>query len=196
MTLTQKTNHVIEAQQLLLTQFRNLPNWNALLASYINQVQELEDMFFQILNDTTLDNSVGTQLDNFGTLLNVKREGLTDVEYRARLKGEIAKNQSSGTPEDVLAVVAAIVDEAVSTKYTPYYPAAFRIETFGAVNSTEGRQAAALVAKARLAGVDAQFVTSAFPESQVFRFSADYNNPEPASPNGFDNGVWKDFYDA
>jgi len=93
------------ANNRLLFQYKNSPNLQAILDSYVsNPVQKLEDMFYQFYKLFDIDLSTGDQLDNIGRILNQPRESRTDEIYRIILKGAIGANSSEGSTEEVYSV--------------------------------------------------------------------------------------------
>lgn len=55
----------------------------------------------------------GIALDLAGGIVALRRNGLDDLEYRLALAARIASLNSSGTPEDVIAVVRSVVPQSV-----------------------------------------------------------------------------------
>jgi hypothetical protein len=75
----------------------------------VDQLQELENALFDILNNRALDNSVGVQLDGIGEILGESRSGgMSDDDYRQLLSIRIVRNISSGEPERLIQVAAAL----------------------------------------------------------------------------------------
>jgi len=102
MTLTHKLNHVVEAADLFITFFKSKLRIGGMLASYMEQVQDLENAFWEIFSETDVDTSAGVQLDGLGTIVDEARQGRTDVEYVLALKTRIAINNGNALPEDIL----------------------------------------------------------------------------------------------
>lgn len=101
----QDTTYVPDALAAFYVQFQNKPALQGLLTAYMNRVQEIENAFWQLLMDCSLDNAVGDALDQLGRILNFLRGILTDDEYRIILKAVVRARQSSGTGDDVLATL-------------------------------------------------------------------------------------------
>ncbi len=130
--ITQITDHIVRAKQLLPEQFKNKPNIENRLTLFAGKIQELETVFFQLLNERLLANAVGQQLDNLGTILGELRAGRNDAGYKAALAVKIKINVSSGTPETSISVMAALTN-ATNVLYVPFYAAAFELRSNGGV---------------------------------------------------------------
>ena len=127
MTVTPKiTDHAVRGLAILLSQFIDAPNLRAIAEILLDQVQELEDAIIEVRDDTTLDNSIGAQLDQWGKLLGVPRDGLTDAKYRKLVKVIIDAYRSGGNPQNITAVLSVLADDA-PVEYTPLFPANFML---------------------------------------------------------------------
>lgn len=100
MPLSQKTQteHTDEAKNNLVQQFKGKVGLEKLIESYVIQVSDIEQVVFDFINNRLkIDNAIGTQLDNLGTILSSHRDGLSDVNYRIYLKSVIGLYGSYGT---------------------------------------------------------------------------------------------------
>ena len=136
MTLIEKLDHLREALGNLVTQFQGKPHIAGLITSYVNQIQELEAVFFQLLVDRWLDNAVGAQLDGFGSIVGEVREGREDLAYRTAIKARIILNLSQGLTEDIIALLRGVAGE-VTVEVTDYYPAGFIARITDPINPAE-----------------------------------------------------------
>ena len=135
--MVQITNQFQRALSLLASQFRGqkadgeLTNLQKLLKVLVAPAQRLEDVKWQLKTERWLSTSVGAQLDEIGVILGLPREiNETDEEYRERLQFQIFINTASGTPEDVMAVLAFLT-KATHVNYHDIGIAAFQLETNG-----------------------------------------------------------------
>jgi hypothetical protein len=159
--LQQVTDHEEQAYNLLLEQYLEKPRIAALLASYSQEVQELEDAIWGVRIGRMLDDAEGVQLDVIGRLVGLLREGRADNVYRVLLAGKIRVNWSHGHPDDVIAVVRLVQGTENSHRYLDVYPASLEVifqddfvETDrGFVAPELARLVAQLVRQARSAGV-------------------------------------------
>lgn len=154
-TMTQKTTRVTEAQGLLIEQFRNHTNIDAIVKAFAQQSQEVEDAAWQILLDTLIATAEGQQLDNLGTIVGVEREGKTDTAYRVRLQAQVLLNKSSGTIEDLLGM-AYVLGATSNTVLTEVFPAKIEI-VVNTVLATGGSDIGHVMTLARAAGVGMWF---------------------------------------
>lgn len=117
-------NHREQALKRLLEQYKDKPNFIEMITIYTKQIQEIENMFFDLLEKRGIDEAEGAQLDGIGTILNQSRIGLSDDNYRGLLYSKIAEYNSEGTIEDILNI-ARLVIRADSYELQEYYPASF-----------------------------------------------------------------------
>ncbi len=125
MAYTKKTTHLVEALANLISQFQDKPNIAKLVTSYIRQIQDLEDMFSDILTETTLANAKDQQLDDIGALVGEPRAGRDDTQYRTAIRARISLNNSGGTIEDIINLAQGVIGSPISVKLTEVYPAGF-----------------------------------------------------------------------
>jgi hypothetical protein len=181
MTLTKKTTHIEEAKANLIEQFKNKPNLAALSDAYVEQIQDLEDVYFQLIDDRTLDTAVGVQLDGIGQIVGEERKGLNDDDYRIRLKARIRINLSSGTAEELYRILELLVQNNIEIE--EFYPAAIVIRLDNEFIGDED-EIAGIIAVSRAAGVDATLEFTESPDANTFFFSNSDAN-EPSTTQGF-----------
>jgi hypothetical protein len=125
------TNHVEQAKALLLYQFRNSPNIQKVVEVFHTQIQNVENEYFTLLESLGIDTAYGYALDVIGKEVQEDRQSRTDEEYRSAILTKIFINNSSGTPEEVIAATLQITG-ATTIKYSEQYPAAVVLEILGA----------------------------------------------------------------
>lgn len=155
--LTHTTTHVVDGQAKLLEVFKDKPRILALLASYLGQVQALEDVFWDLFLARWIDTSAGVQLDVIGRIVGEKRQGSLDDEYRAFLRARVKVNRSLGLAQSLLDIVELLQNDALPVYLTEYHPPAVRLEPEGAVIVDAVRVDRMLV-QANAAGVALAFV--------------------------------------
>jgi Protein of unknown function (DUF2612) len=108
MEVTKITNHVQQALDRLLQQYKDRPNITGLITAVVQHVQQLENAIFPLDQYRQLLYAYGQQLDNLGEIIGLKRNGLTDAEYLVLLIGTIAENNSDSTAPTLLNVVQLV----------------------------------------------------------------------------------------
>lgn len=132
MIVTEITNHVQQALDRLMQQYKGKPNLQALITAIVDQVQDIEDGIYpldagrQLWNGTTYP-SVGAQLDGIGELVGVARNGLSDSVYLIFILGTIAENFSDTTIETMLNIIG-ILFQSEHVFLKELYPAAVALE--------------------------------------------------------------------
>jgi hypothetical protein len=104
MTLTRVTDHALRATDRLLEQFKDVPGVLAILNALNAQTQAIEDAYWQLFTERSLDTAVGEQLDVIGRVLDEPRAGFVDASYVPRLRAKIRVLRSSGGPVDILKI--------------------------------------------------------------------------------------------
>jgi hypothetical protein len=125
------TNHVEQSQDLLLSQFKNSPNILKWLEIYGDQIQQLEIEYFALLDSLGIESAVGYGLDLIGKEVGELRQDRNDTDYRDGIITRIFINNSSGTPEEVIASTLQIT-KATQVNYSEQYPAGVVLEILGA----------------------------------------------------------------
>jgi hypothetical protein len=100
-------------------------NIEKLIETYVTQIQDLEQVFFQLVNLRTIDTSEGVQLDGIGQIVGEDRFGRNDTDYRVAIKGRIRLNLSNGTIEDIIAVIRAQIGDKQVVVTEDSFPAHF-----------------------------------------------------------------------
>lgn len=128
--IEQINNHSAQALERLLEQYKRAGDFKALLNAINDQIQALEDAAFEMKDGRSIYNAVGAQLDAWGEILNTSRQGLSDDEYRIILLGQVAVNNSKGTPEDLITIFN-IFTRSIYVSYNEIWPAAVQLTAVG-----------------------------------------------------------------
>lgn len=165
--LAQSLEHIAQARALLITQFKGSASLGALLDSYIQQVQLLENAAFDVLNSRTVESASDAQLDLLGKLVGQPRNGMEDKDYRLCINARIAINVGSGTADQLLNLFI-LLGETPSIYVTP--PASFYLY-MPSISSDTAASYAPLVAIAKAAAVASAVVYSTIDDAHTFTFS-------------------------
>lgn len=124
--LEQITDHAERAVDRLPQQHHekvNLPEIVRILAA---PFQELEDVFWALFTERSVDKAVGAQLTILGKIVGQARAGLADDVYRRYIRARISANKSDGSMEDVIRVLSLVVnDDGADIEISLQPPAAF-----------------------------------------------------------------------
>src|SRR5688572_31943917 len=96
-------------------QLKDLPNWEAILRSFGEEFQEVEDAFQQLLTKHSVDTTIGQQLEDIGNRVGEPPSGLDDELYRRHIRARIAANRSKGRVKDLITVARLILAEPDGT---------------------------------------------------------------------------------
>lgn len=171
MAPTKQTDHAGKAKANLLEQFKGVVNWEKLLDVYSRQIQDLEDMFFELIEKRFIDDAVGVQLDGLGRIIGASRNGLADEAYRVQLRVQIRINRSSGTVEDIISVVALLV-AVTNTIHVRVFPPASFVVTLNDAVAAVPVELVAPVGNARMAGVGTSIEYTQSDDDDTFTFAS------------------------
>ncbi len=158
MTLTKKTTHIADAQKNLISMFRRRTDLDKFIGAIVQEIVDLEAAAFDVLNKTlTVGGTTGANQDVMGRLVGVEREGRTDAVYDLRIAAQILLNISSGTIEQLLAIVIAMIGATPTVEVTEAFPASFDITVDDAPIPANGEEVGSLVVLAKPAGVRGSF---------------------------------------
>jgi len=178
----------------LLEQFKGSVRFRALLSSYVDGVQDFEDVAYQIINARRLDIAAGYQLDGLGQIVNVPRGGRDDEDYRLRIRAELAIILSQGTTEDLIGVLRLLLGLASppDIQIDEYYPKAIFMRPRNFIVNDDPATIAALLRRAASAATNLQFVYSQTEsdDDDLFRFSDTNGTSETSSSHGYSNGTY------
>ncbi len=185
MSVSLVTDHAERAVALLTERYRQ-PSISALLRSWVNRVQELENAYFDLLTKRGVSNGVGTVLDLLGKIVGQPREGRLDDLYRVWIAARVLVNQSSGTHPQLIALVQKLVSFQHDVRLEDEYPAAFTMHVDVPIDGPTGVQIAKLLKVARAGGIGGLFHWHR--SATTFRFSAIADTPALGSAFGFGAG--------
>lgn len=194
--MIEKLTHISEGLALLITEYKDKPRIQAMLTAYLTQVQELEAVFFDLLEIfTDIDSQTGEQLDLLGRVVGQDREERIDAVYIQWIRARILVNKASGLPNELLRVLAVVVPDA-SRDYTEAYPASYLIEVFDAF-SDDPEAVATILGETEPAGVKGFFLYSTEDDDATFFFSSDDTEEASVTQGWADDaqtigGVWAD----
>jgi len=126
------TNHVNLAKERIIEQYKDATNLKAILDSMVNQVQDLEDVFYSLLDGRWIENATGQTLDDFGTIVGQNREGFDDDFYRVLIYVKIGQNVSEGEPERLIDVYK-IISQANLVYFEDHFPAGLTLSSDGSI---------------------------------------------------------------
>jgi hypothetical protein len=150
--------HFGEALTALVPPFWGKPVIAALLRSYINRVQELEDDIFQVLGAYDINTCDATRLAVLGRIVGQSNLGWDLETYRAIVRARIATNRSHGTEDDIINVLRLITGSTAPILVYPLVPATIAVEMGEPVSDEHMVAIAFLLPKARGAGIRLNFV--------------------------------------
>lgn len=80
------------------------------LSVYLEEVFEIEEELVELANQKSINLAEGIWLDYIGKIINVKRNGLNDEDYRQELFFKIAVNNADGTPNIIIDLIKTFTE--------------------------------------------------------------------------------------
>lgn len=99
-------------------------NLQNIIAGFVEQTQDDEDMLQDFFAERYLATAIGAQLDGLGLIIGVNRGILNDTDYRSQLYLKIAQNFSEGAIENLIWIFKELM-VADSIILTEIFPAEF-----------------------------------------------------------------------
>lgn len=158
-SLVQVEDHCEDGKAKLLYQFADSTKLRDLLCTYLDQTQDLEAAFWQLLTLRGLDVAEGVNLDALGALVGQDRLGdASDDDYRSLIRARIRANRSRGTAEDLIDVLRLVLGSDEGIVWEENYPASASISYLGGVLPYDAELVWLLLRLAKPAGVSLAFV--------------------------------------
>jgi hypothetical protein len=155
------TGHVEEGLALLLDQYQDQPRIEALLTTYLEQVQALEDVALAVYTLRMLDIAADAQLDTLGAIVGEERNGRADASYRRAIRVRILINNSDGRAEQ-LAQIADLFEGVVaaggSVDVRDYPPASILVTVHGHTFAEDPEETVRRLRQAKGAGIGLQLI--------------------------------------
>lgn len=120
------SNHVQQAIDRLLEQYKDKPNIDGLLTALVEQIQDLESALQDTYDYTDVQTAIGATLDLVGEIVGQARLGFDDDFYRSILLAKVGENVSQGDRERVVQI-AKLLTGASLVYLQEYYPGGFGI---------------------------------------------------------------------
>ncbi len=184
------SNVTAEGLGRLIEQYKHKPRLAALLASYLDEFQDIENANYGLLTLRTLDDAVGAQQDIIGKIVGRARNGLSDDDYRTVLRAQIVANNSRGNPEDLIKILVLVggTDSTPVVLYRPRPPASVQIELMNNIGTLNPALAFELLDEARGEAIALTFLWSYSDDADQFALS-DANAPATSSTRGLGSTV-------
>lgn len=165
------TTHVTAGLKRLLVQFKNAPNLRAIVQSYLEQIQELENVIYSLMAERYVLTAVGVQLDGIGRIVGETRQNKNDTDYRVAILGRIQRNKAHSRIEDILALFLLLLPSHTFELVEGPGPAAFRLRIVEALSPVTDPSPAVLAEQlheAKGAGIGTTVLWSEHDEDNTF----------------------------
>lgn len=176
MSLPEQIEQHVELGVLSLT--RDLwgkPRVAALLAAFLDRVQELEDDLFQIMVDRELPEADLVRLKVLGRIIGQPRFGLSEEAYRTVLEARGLANVSKGTARDVFSSLDVLLGPGAYL-LVELGDATLSLSVLNTVTAEQIKMLQLVLPDVRAAGVGFQLVFS--DDEDVFRWGDTWSDVE------------------
>ncbi len=171
------TSHIAEGLDRLIEQYKKKPRIQDFLTAVLAQVQEIEDMLWDVLVKRFIDNAVDEQLLMIGRIVGQPNPGydLSDHspgggsdKYRTLIMVKIKVNRSSGRAPQLIEILKLIAGETSEIFYSEDYPKAANLSLETASGTVDPDLTISLLDKAKPIGTRLTFTFSTFDEDESF----------------------------
>ncbi len=174
-----ETEHVERGLSRLIEQFKNKPRIEALLRSYLDEVQLLSDAIWSVIVERLVDDAVGYQLTVLSRLVGENVRLDDDERQRVLVRARVAVNRSHGNGNDILTVAELLLGDA-SFALTEHFPGAMVLTIEDAIAFTPALEQR-MLEEAAAGGVRIDVHFSADEPEDWFRFG---------TGPGWGEGLW------
>jgi hypothetical protein len=185
-------NYTETALSRLLSQFDGSGDFRSLVSSYVDQVQDLEDVGAQMLHDRNLDAATGDRLDGLGEVVKVPRGGRDDETYRRRLQAELAVLTSQGSTENLIALLRILIPDlpdGETITVNEYYPKSLTMQPVDWALEEDPETIALVLRRAVSAATRIQFIYTLEDDATAFTLSSQGATSETSSSLGLANNA-------
>lgn len=106
-----QVDHVTDGLALLPAQWDESPVFRGVIRSYLESLNLVEQDIFDVRSAFNIKSAVNNQLDIIGGFFSVRRLGRDDETYREAILAKISSSSGSGTPDDLLNLLNAILED-------------------------------------------------------------------------------------
>lgn len=168
---SQDTSHVAESLGYLIEQFKNAPTLRGFVTAFGLSVQELENVFWSVINARLLNASTsGDALTKIGKIVGELRNGRTDAQLLPAVQLRIRVNRSQGLAEDIIQIAALLFGNGVS-QYADAFPAAWTVTSLNVASAAAVVAATTALGKASALGVRGLLVYSTDAAANAFTWN-------------------------
>jgi hypothetical protein len=130
-TFERNQTHVADGVLKFAAPFWGKPRWAALFAAIGRQIQEVEDVAWNVIVSRFLSNATGAQLRMLGRLVGQIDPGLGEEIFRNLIRVRIRINRSDGARNDVLEVLQLLGIPLAQRTVTNSFPAKIKVDLSG-----------------------------------------------------------------
>lgn len=164
-------DHVAQALARFTSAFKDKVQLQALAATYLAEVQAVEDALCQLIFDTRLEspNCVGVLVDEIGALVGQPRNGVTDdATYKIYIRARQRVTRSNGRPEDIYAIYRTLGISGMRLELQP--PAGFTLYVHDPITAAEAAIFLGFLQEARGGGINGQLQYQLQDDALTFAF--------------------------
>lgn len=125
-------DHRIQGLARLIDQYRGLPNLEAILGAYLDEITELDAAALAVYRGRGPLSASLHLLDRIGEIIGEPRAGRSDGDYLKAIKIRIAINTTTGRRRDLIAILALVFDgDHPEARVYNHAPASILIDIHG-----------------------------------------------------------------
>jgi hypothetical protein len=122
--ITYIADHVARARNLIVEQFEDSEKFHGMIAAFSRQIQEIEDVIFDLRLKRYLSIAEGAQLDGIGDIVGELRAGRNDDDYRLAINFRIFINRSYGQMQVLSSFLSQSLEDGTPYVIEESFPAA------------------------------------------------------------------------
>lgn len=146
-------DHFHQALVKFVAPFWGKPRMAALLQSFINRVQELEDAAWEVLNAFNVNTCDATRLAVLGRIVGQPNFGWSTETYRCVVRAKIRANRSLSLEDDLVDVLRLALDSEERVRVSSLAPATVYVLSEDSVDAEQIEALQYIMPHARAGGV-------------------------------------------
>lgn len=153
----------------LLPRWRDNATMQNLVTLFSEGLQELEDLYYELVANRHLSTAVGAQLDQYGDLLSFRRNGRGDSEYRQALQAIGGLRRDGHLASRVATLVGTMWGSTTTlARYVVRGPVGFTVTVTPTISITDPVQNTAVLEDSAPVGVQVGIIRTVSPIANAF----------------------------
>jgi hypothetical protein len=178
-----------EGNDRLIEEYKKKPFIEALNSAVLDELTELEKVFWDLYVLRSLDTAEGVQLDGLGDIVGEPRGNKDEETYRRFIRIRVLVNNSDGKIEQLYSILRGLLGEGFIADIQDSFPAGIVVYVGSPLDPLTPEDVNRLLRKAKGGGIRLDFVYSDLDETDMFLWSDDDDTPDTGGFHGWGDSL-------